>query len=617
MKSRNVYKVDLREFSFLLWEKFKVQEKILSLVPFQRFSQEMIEDILKSAQQFAYDILGPNYQSSDREGCTWETNGAVKTPENFREMWNEFKKAEWGKLIAPESKGGAEVPYFLLQIVNKIFLGANPAFFTYAGFGMVVSDLITKYESASPKDLIYEKLITNEWSAAFCITEPDAGTDVGNIKTKAVKLDNDIYEISGNKTFISAGMHDLTENIIYIVLARVKGAPEGTRGLSAFIVPRLWVDKNGTVIGANHVRCFGIENKMGLHGCSTAQLSFGDQGPTYGYLLGDRENIGLLHVLEIMDQARITTGLYALGMASSAYLNAVDYARNRIQGVDIRQSFNPNAKRLEIIHHDDIRRMLLEMKSKVDGTRELIIKLCYHYTLYLHYKNSDKQEDRFLIEKNKKIADLLTPMVKAYASDQAWRICELGIQVLGGYGYIKDYPLEQYARDVKILSIWEGTNYIQSVDLLKFKLSLGNEKALFNLLINEIKEFLLNAHKENTVFQVELSELEKALKVLIESFELLQQLSKENKLNYIFSISTRFLEMMAEVVITWLLLDSAFISLAKIQTGKLTENDRNFYEGKIYSAKFFIHNILPYALTKAEIIAKENDTIVTSKLEYF
>ncbi len=615
MKLNNVYKVDMREFSFLLWEKFKFQDNILSLKTFGRFSPEMIEDILKSAKQFAYDFLGPNYQSSDNEGCTLDINGNVKTPLNFKELWGEFKKAEWGKLIVPASKGGAEVPYILLQMINEIFLGANPSFFTYAGFGIVVSDLIATHGSTFLNELFYEKLINDEWSAAFCITEPEAGTEVGNIKTKAIRLENGTYEITGNKIFISAGMHDLTENIVYIVLARVKGAPEGTRGLSAFIVPRFWVDKNGNILGDNHVRCIGIENKMGLHGCSTAQLSFSDNGSTYGYLLGDKENMGLLHVFDIMNQARITTGLYAIGMAASAYLNALDYAHKRIQGVDFRQSFNPNTKRLEIINHVDIKRMLLEMKSKVEGSRALIYKLCYHYTLFDYYqKNSNDQNP--LLEKNKELAYLLIPLIKAYASDQAWRICELGIQILGGYGYTKDYPLEQYARDVKILSIWEGTNYIQSVDLLKFKLNLGNNKVPFNLLIDEIIEFL-NENKNNDEFQNQLGELDKARKALEESFEFIRRLSKENKIAYILSISTRFLEMMAEVVVAWLLLDSALISAKKIETANLNENNKLFYQGKISSAKFYIHNILPYTLAKAEIISKENNTIAETKVEYF
>jgi acyl-CoA dehydrogenase len=616
MKMKNVYKADLRDFNFLLWDKLKIHENLLTLGPYRQFTKEMVEDILKSARKFAYEQLGPLYQSSDREGCSMDREGNVSTPSGFKELWNEYKKAEWGKLAIPEDQGGLGAPYLLFQVIHEIFLGANPSFITYTGFALVLSYLINEYGTQQLKDLFCKKLALDEWSAAFCVTETEAGSDVGNISTKAVKNENGIYEISGSKVFISAGMHDLTENIVYIVLARVKGAPEGTRGLSAFIVPKLWLNNDGTIAGDNHVRCIGIENKMGLHGCSTAQLSFGDRGPSYGYLLGNRENTGLIYVLEIMNQARISTGIYALGMASSAYLNAAEYASSRVQGVDVRQTFNPNAPRLEIIRHEDIRRMLLEMKSKVEGCRALIFKLSYHHSYLFYYKGLEDNDSRQLAKKHKGIVDLLTPIVKAYTSDQAWRICELGIQILGGYGFTKDYPIEQYARDVKVLSIWEGTNYIQSVDLLRFKLKLGNDTNLFNIFLTEVNEFLDN-NKGNKKFEKELGEIGKGVGRLVESFNLLKKLAGEDKINYIFSISTRYLEMMAEVVIAWLLLDSAVISDEKIMNGGLSGSDASFYEGKIASARFYIYNILPYAFTKADIIAGENDAVVSSKVEYF
>lgn len=615
-KQKNIYRVDLRDFSFLLWDQFNVEEEILSLDPSKSISKDIVEDIMKSAKNFAYDFLGPYYQSWDREGCQLEAGNRIRLPQDFEYVWQQFMKAEWGKLAIPQEYGGAGAPYIVVQMVNEIFFGANPSFPNYYGFCIPAVQLILEYGSEFLKKLFCDKLISTQWTAAFCMTESDAGTDVGNIRTTAEVINNNIYQIHGNKIFISAGMHELTENIVYIVLARAKDSPPGTSGLSAFIVPKYWVDEEGSLAAFNNVTCVGIEEKMGLHGCCTAQLSFGGDGPCYGYLLGERENVGLLQILTIMNQARIATGIFSLGLASSAYLNAAEYAQERIQGTDIKQSFNPKAKRVEIIHHGDIKRMLLEMKSKVEGCRALMAKLTYHYSLYMYYQSMPIDEKQATASIHKNMVDLLIPIVKSYTSDQAWRICELAIQTLGGYGYTKDYPVEQYARDVKIMSIWEGTNYIQSVDLVRAKLKLCKDTITINALFDEITGFIDKSIEQNTL-QNELETLSNALDILKQTYAYLRKFGTKDGINYLFTVSTRFLEMMAEVIVSWLLLDAALIAHKKLNDNELNDANRDFYNGKIVSAKFYIHNILPGVMMKSTVIYNEDRSVLESTPEMF
>jgi len=615
MASQNVYKVDLREINFLLWEYLDIEKTILSDVADTDFNRPLVEDILNAARDFAYTNLGPAYQESDREGCGIEDDGKIRLPGSFPPLWKEFCRAQWGRLAVPQAYGGMGAPYLISQAVNEMFLGSNPSFMTYSGFCVPALYLIELFGDERLKSIFCEKLAENRWSACFCMTEPDAGTDVGNIRTKAIPKEDNTYEIEGSKIFISAGMHDLTENIVYIVVARLAGAIEGTMGLSCFIVPRFRAGCESSGNEDNHVRCVGLEDKMGLHGCVTAQLTFGEDGPCKGYLLGEKENIGLRQLLYLMNEARITTGIYALGMASSAYLNAADYARNRIQGTDFRQSFNPRAAKVPIIKHLDVRRMLLEMKSKVEGCRALIYKLAYHYSMnqFLRARTDDVDKQEIAIHEG--IVNLLTPIAKAYISDQAWRIAELSIQVYGGYGYTKDYPVEQYARDIKILSIWEGTNFIQSADLIREKIGMGRSSRLFDIFVKEIRGFL--DQEKKCPFPSELKVLARSLEVLVQTHALMGRWVKEKKIELIFAVSTRFLEMMAEVCIGWLLLESAAVASRAI--GKIDEGDPDysFYKGKIISTRFFINNILPDVFSKAEILESEDMSIMESDQSIF
>ena len=643
-KQQNAFRVDLRDQMFLLWQQFRAQDTVLDSQIYPEFDQDFCQYLLSHAKDFAYQEMGPLYQVSDRQGARLD-DGKVTLPPGFEALWENYKDAGWGRLGAPLEYEGLGAPYIISQSINEIFMGANPAFMIYSGFASPALYLIDKFGDDKLKSRFCEPLAKNDFAACLCMTEPDAGSDVGNIRTKAIKQDDGMYRIEGEKIFISAGMHDLNDNIAYIVLARVEGAKKGTVGLSCFVVPRyqLESEQTGSQLGSdldsqlgshidNGVRCVRLEQKMGLHGCATAQISFGQEAPCYGYLLGERENVGLKQLMTMMNLARIATGIYALGMASSAYLNAAEYAGNRIQGTSFKEAFNPRAQRVAIIEHVDVKRMLLEMKSKVEGCRALILKLCMHQSQLMNLNIMQENPDQFEMDlspeeveaqayRHQSLVNLLTPIVKAYTSDQAFHVAETAIQVYGGHGYISDNPVEQYARDIKVMSLWEGTNFVQSADLFRDKLAMGRNSKLLALYQEEIMNFLVPAKSEHTdeawaAFKPQAERLEQALNTLIDTHKLMGSWIRQQKMERIFAVSTRFLEMMAEVTLGWLLLDGMMVAKRALNNQE-NSNDEAFYQGKIQSGLFFMNNTLPNVFAKAQVIALKDDSAEEASAEMF
>ena len=620
MDFNNNYRVDLRELNFLLWEQFDIENTLLDPQINSEYNQEFIQELLFHARDFAYNELGPNYQRADREGCKLEDDGTVTLPSSYADTWAKYYDAQWGRLSAPPHYEGLSAPYMVAQMIYEIFQGADPSFMVYPGFCSPAMHLIERFGTDSVKQMFNPKLATNEWTACLCMTEPQAGSDVGAITTKAIPQEDGTYHLVGGKIFISAGMHSLTDNIVYMVLARVEGAKSGTTGLSCFVLPKMDIQDDGSLVD-NNVRCIRLEEKMGIHGMATAQISFGDDGPCRAYLLGERENIGLRQLATMMHMARISTGIYALGLAGRAYMSAAEYAADRIQGTSFKEAFNPKAKKVPIMAHVDVRRMLLEMKSKVEGCRALVHKLTFHqsWVTNLEVKKENELELSEQLKADLKfhesLVHLLTPIVKSYTSEQAWRVAELAIQVYGGHGYVKDHPVEQVARDVKILSIWEGTSFIQSADLIKDKLAMGRNSKLLELYRQQVN-ISIDRNRSSGFMLEQTEQLEQALQTFVETHALMGSWVKERKLERIFAVSTRLLDMMAEVTLAWLLLDGAVIACQKLQNLE-DEQDEAFYKGKIASADFFVNNILPGVESKAQIIAKEDDTALNADADIF
>ncbi|HEY8078544.1 MAG TPA: acyl-CoA dehydrogenase family protein, partial [Labilithrix sp.] len=458
----NRYKADLRELAFLLFEQFRIGEDILGKGPYEAWGEDEVRSSLTECYRFAREVLGPLNVVGDTQGCKLE-GGKVITPTGFKDAWKKLYEAGWKAIGVSAEHGGAGAPRCVQALVEEMLSGSNTAFNMYPGLAYGASEVIDHFGTPDQRKTFCPNMFTGKWGGTMCLTEPHAGTDVGSAKTTAKRNPDGSYTIRGTKIFISGGDHDLAENIVHLVLARVEGAPPGTKGLTLFIVPKVRVD--GT---PNDVAVGALEHKMGINGSATCVLNFGDSGQCLGWPVGGEEklNQGMPQMFKMMNGARIAVGLQGVSVASSAYLNALEYARERKQGSSITHWKDATAPRVPILEHADVRRMLLHMKSVVEGTRALAVKLARHQDEVEVWTGKDEAKVAY----HQGQVDLLVPLVKAYGSDQGFRVCEMAIQTYGGAGYTRDYPVEQYCRDAKIFSIYEGTNHIQAMDLVGRKL---------------------------------------------------------------------------------------------------------------------------------------------------
>jgi alkylation response protein AidB-like acyl-CoA dehydrogenase len=491
----------------------------------------------------------------------------------------------------PVEAGGFGGPRAIDVVLQELQSGANTAFNMYAGLTHGAADLIQTFALPEDKRRFLPAMLAGRFSGTMCLSEPHAGSDVGATKTRARQLDGNVYAITGTKCWISAGDHDLTENIVHLVLARIEGAPTGTRGLSLFIVPKIWVNDDGTLGEPNDVTTASIEHKLGIRASATAVLNFGDNGRCRGILVGDQPHQGMRQMFRMMNGARIAVGVQGIALASTAYLNALAYARERLQGPSVKRFKDPDAPRVPILEHSDIRRMLLEMKAKVEGMRTLAVKLALHADLASALASTDPEQ----AARHTGQVDLLTPVVKAYGADQAFRIAEMAIQTYGGAGFVEDHPVEQYLRDAKIFSIYEGTNHIQALDLVSRKLG-ARGGADFAELVRLISEFV-TAQRERPGLAAEVAALGEATAALQRAAGALLEFFMGGKIDQVTLVANAFLETMAEVVVAHLLLDAAVIAddrLRREEAG-LSAEDVAFYRGKVMAAKHFVHYVLSAA----------------------
>jgi alkylation response protein AidB-like acyl-CoA dehydrogenase len=591
----NRYKADLRDMRFLLFEQFGIED-LLGKEPFAEWGREEVEMVLDEMYKWVTEVTGPLNQVGDKQGCTL-ADGKVTTPEGFKAAWKSLYEAGWRLLGKPVEHGGQGAPFTVHALADEMQSGANTAFNMYPGLTDGVAEVIAAFGTDEQKKTYLHRLFDGSFGGTMCLTEPQAGSDVGASTTKATPIGDGKYKIEGTKIFISAGDHDLTENIIHLVLARTEDAPAGTKGLSLFIVPRDKLDG-----GSNDVTTGGLEHKMGINGSATAVLNFGDDGNCVGELLGTEEQVGMKMMFRMMNFARIGVGIQGLAVAASAYQNARDYALERKQGPHISEWKDASAPKVAIIEHPDVRRMLLEMKSKVDGIRALAVKL----TMHLDHVHALAGKDDEKAGYHQGQVDLLVPLLKAYGSDQAFQICATAIQVFGGAGYLKDHPVEQYARDAKIFSIYEGTNHIQALDLVGRKLGYRGG-VNFQALVKDVSGFIAKYREDE--------ELKDAVAVLASSIEVLGGTAmrflgwfQKGEMEMVPLAANRFLEMMSETVIGWLLLEAAAIAKAKMADLPEGHGDRDFYAGKIAAAKYFAHNTLPGVAHKGAILGKEDRT---------
>ncbi len=614
MRDTNFFKADLRELKFVMYEQFKMN-RLFENPYYEDWNEESCNLVLEEANKYCNNIAGPTFGLVEEDPPAFNAgDNTVKINPLFKEAYEKgVKESGWQSMIIPTQYGGDGAPYTLTMAVYEMLCAASPALSMFLGGPGVIANLIGEHGTPEQKKRWNPKLVTGEWNGTMVLTESDAGSDVGAIRCKAVKQDDGSYLISGNKIFISNGEHDVNENIIHMVLARIEGDKPGTKGLSLFIVPKMKVGEDGEMTGeANDVICGSIEHKMGLHGSPTCTLYFGENGGCQGYLLGEgTEGKGIKQMFTLLNEARIMTGHMANAQAAASYYNALAFARERIQGVELSLVRNPDAKSVPIIKHADVRRMLMEMKSLTEACRALVVKLCMHVDLSAALHESDPEEAAV----HERKVDLLTPLVKAFLSDQSWRICELAIQVHGGYGYIVDYPVEQYARNVKILSIYEGTNHIQSLDFVGRKMPMNNG-ADFQNLVKEIKDFC-EQNKEHPALADEVSRLADMTDTVNGSLAIMFNWLNPDKFVQLPANANKILEMVSLVVCAWLILDAAVVSAKAVSGLSESDPDYYFYEGKIASARYFCRQILPVAGIRASSLALEDMSFISLKDESF
>lgn len=604
----NYFKRDPRDLKFVLSEHMDL-DKILSYEPYRDFARDDFEMIIEEALKVCREKLGPAMQDGDREGVVYHEDGSVAVPESFHECWRVMAENGWMALSSNPEFGGQGLPALVGGLVGELFTGANMAFMTYPGLAVGNGRLIEHFGTDEDRALFVEKMYTGVWGGTMCLTEPDAGSDVGWLRTKAIpdpeSEDPRIYRIEGTKRFITCGEHNLTENIIHLLLARIEGAPMGTKGISLFIVPKIWVNPDGSLGEPNDVICAGVEHKMGIHGSSTCTMNFGENGKCRGILLGE-PNSGMAKMFQMMNEARMGCGVQALGIAASAYDTARTYAKERIQGPPFT---NRKGDRVPIIKHEDVRRALMMLKAGTEAMRAMIGNLFFLIDVSMYDPD----------EETRKLADarvgLLTPLVKAYCSDFGYMLTREGIHVLGGVGYCSEFPAEQYARDILIVSIWEGTNYIQSLDLVGRKLGLDGGKA-FQDWIGEVMNFT-SEHKDDPDFGKDFKLVYKAAQATGDFAMRYMKYFQDGRFGLIPLSSKRFLECFAETVMGHLILQQGLIARDKLKEVKPDSADGIFYRGKMETARFFCRNILTNVFSRHTSLDQEDTSALDIPEEAF
>lgn len=466
------YQADMRDVVFQLFEWLPTRE----LLEHERFSEwdpDSVEMVLQEAFKLSREVLAPANVEGDRVGARWE-NGKVFLPPSFHDAYGKIKEGGWIGCINNPEYGGMGLPEVVGTAVNEFFFGSNISLSLTALLTRGAGYLVEKFGTDEMRQLFCERMYSGQWAGTMCLTEPQAGSDVGASKARAVKQPNGRYLIQGEKIFITSGDQDMTENVIHAVLARTPDAEPGTRGLSLFVVPKVRVNPDGTLGEANDVACSNIEHKLGIHGSPTCSLVFGQSDACEGFLLGEEQE-GMKLMFYMMNPARIEVGLQGEALAAAAYQAALEYAKTRLQGRHYSKLKDPDAPQVPIIEHPDVRRMLFTSNAYVQAMRALLMQTSY----YIDMSRLTEGEEA---ERYQSYVDVLTPICKAWASDWGFRVTEWCLQVFGGYGYTMEYPAEQYMRDAKIASIYEGTNGIQALDFVARKLPLKGGKPIRDLL---------------------------------------------------------------------------------------------------------------------------------------
>ncbi|MEP6527948.1 MAG: acyl-CoA dehydrogenase [Nocardioidaceae bacterium] len=609
------YKSNLRDIEFNLFEVFG-RGDVLGRGLYDELDEDTARSILQEVDRLAREELAASYESSDRTPPVYDPEThTVTLPEAFKKSYHAYMDAEWFRLGLPKELGGQPTPPSLRWSLAELVLGANPAVHLYAagpGFAQVL------WRNGTERDKqIARHMVERRWGGTMVLTEPDAGSDVGAGRTKAYPQDDGTWHIEGVKRFITSGEHDLSENIIHLVLARPIGVEgvggPGTKGLSLFIVPKHDFDlESGELTGdRNGVFATNVEKKMGIKVSTTCELTFGEHQPAKGWLLGEEHN-GIAQMFQVIEHARMMVGTKAIATLSTGYLNALEYAKERVQGADLTQATDKTAPRVTITHHPDVRRSLMTQKSFAEALRAMVM-----FTATLQDTVETASYHGEVDELAERANDLLLPIVKGYGSERSWVLLGTeSLQTFGGSGFLTDYPIEQYVRDAKIDTLYEGTTAIQSQDLFFRKIVKDGGQAL-RWLAEQIEEFI-DSEAGNGRLKVEremlatgLGDVHGIVGVLLDQLTSSDPRTEGGDVRNIYKTglnTTRLLMALGDVICAWLLLRQAEVALSALG-GEVSSKDKDFYEGKVVAAQFFAHTVLP-GLAAERAIAEDTDLSV-------
>ncbi|MFA7291436.1 MAG: acyl-CoA dehydrogenase C-terminal domain-containing protein [Rhodocyclaceae bacterium] len=591
------YQPPLRDMQFVLHELLQVEDRLAEMPAHAETNRELIDQILEEGGKFCAEVIFPLNQSGDREGCQWN-NGEVTTPGGFKEAYTQFREAGWPALTCDPDFGGQGLPQVVNNALYEMMNSSNQSWTMYPGLSHGAYECIHAHGSDTLKRTYLPKLVSGEWTGTMCLTEPHCGTDLGILRTKAEPVADGAYAITGTKIFISSGEHDMAENIVHLVLARLPDAPAGTKGISLFAVPKFVPDASGTLGPRNGVACGSIEHKMGIHGNSTCVMNFDS---AKGWLLGQPHK-GLNAMFVMMNAARLGVGMQGLGLTEVAYQNSLAYAKERLQSRALTGAKAKDKAADPIIVHPDVRRMLLTQKAYAEGGR------AFAAFVALELDRSLNHPDAAVRQEADEVVALLIPIIKAFLTDNAFECTNLGMQVFGGHGFISEWGMEQYVRDARINQIYEGTNTIQSLDLLARKV-LADQGAKLKKFGRRIEAFVIENKDEAKMaeFIAPLADLaEKLQKLTLE----LGMKGMQNP-DEVGAAAVPYMKVAGHLVFAYFWARMARLALDKQDSGD------SFYQAKLATARFYFARLLPETATAIRLARAGSASLMTLEADLF
>lgn len=595
-----IYNAPLDDIRFVLNDVLNA-EQLSKLPGFEEATNDLIDPILEEGAKICQDVLFPLNQIGDQEGCKRADNGDVTTPTGFIDAYKTFTEGGWSGISADPTYGGMGMPMLVNTVMQEMICAANFSFGMYPGLSQGCYEAIHHFGTDAQKDMYLPNLVSGLWTGTMNLTEPHCGTDLGLIKTKADDNGDGSFAVTGTKIFISAGEHDLSENIIHLVLARLPNAPEGVKGISLFVVPKYLVNADGSIGARNGAVCGSLEHKMGIHGNSTCVMNF--DGAT-GWLVGE-PNKGLKAMFTMMNAARLGVAMQGLGIAEVAYQNGLNYAKDRLQMRSLTGTKNPDKPADPIIVHPDVRKMLLTGKAFTEGARAMSYWTAMHLDISRNHPDAEKRQEA------DDLVALMTPVLKAYQTDMGSVVSNLAVQVHGGHGYIAEYGVEQYVRDARIAEIYEGTNGIQALDLVGRKMAVGYGR-LLRRFFHPVQEFI-EVEGENPAMMEFVMPLAKAFMKLQQATATIAQKGMKNP-DEAGAASTDYLRQFALVAMAFMWARMCKAALEKLDG---EPDNKEFFESKLHTARFFYAKMLPEADWRFKSLMSGADSLMAMKAEAF